>query len=404
VTGKRLPLIPGGVLVATLTGLCIIAWRDGSGVIQREGGRAAQRGELLFLALLGVAAIAYALAVLLFRRRGSLRIAIAIAVVVQLLPLGAPLMLSTDAWTYWSYGWIAEKAHGNPYRDTLVEYPGSPASEVAGNSWLDTITVYGPAFTAASEGVAALAGRSSDRAAWIFKSLAAAATLAAALLAARIARRPGLAVVVIGWNPVLAVHLAGGGHNDAWLGALILAALALGAAGHSNAEGGAWVTAIAVKWVPLVLLPLRLLDRRARKLPLGVGGLLAATVVVCALATWRYGTAWVGAFGPLVDNATQRTSYALPSRLVDIGVPDRLAVGLALAAFAVGYLALAWRAFRGHARLGLCACLTLATTPYLAVWYLGWAVPLAAVDDEDDLPLLVAVALTLYLLPQTIPR
>jgi Glycosyltransferase family 87 len=401
---KRSSLILGGVLVATLSSLCVIAWRDGSGVVPREGGRAAQRGEHLFLALLVVAAIAYGLAILLFRRGGSLRIAIAVAVVVQVLPLAAPVMLSTDAWTYWSYGWIAEKGHGNPYKDTLSDYPESPASEVAGTSWLDTITVYGPAFTAASEGVAALAGRSSDRAVWIFKSLAAAATLAAALLAARIARRPALAVATIGWNPVLAVHLAGGGHNDAWLGALLLAALALGARGRSRAEGAVWVTAIAIKWLPVVLLPLRLLDRRARKLPLGVGGLVVATVVGCALATWHYGTAWVGAFGPLVDNATHRTSYALPSRLTQIGVPDRLAVGLALAAFCVGYLILARRALRGHARLGLCACLALATTPYLAVWYLGWAVPLAVVDDEDDLPLLVAVALTAYLLPQTIPR
>ncbi len=121
------------------------------------------------------------------------------------------------------------------------------------------------------------------------------------------------------------------------------------------------------------------------------------------LATWRYGTAWLGALGPLVDNATQRTSYALPSRLNELGIPDAIAVGAALAAFAVGYLLLARGALRGHARLGLCACLTLATTPYLAVWYLGWAVPLAAIDDEDDLPLLAVTALTAYLLPQTIP-
>ena len=61
------------------------------------------------------------------------------------------------------------------------------------------------------------------------------------------------------------------------------------------------------------------------------------------------------------------------------------------------------RALRGHARLGLAACLLLATTPYLAVWYLGWAVPLAAADDETDVPLAVAVIFSAYLLPQTIP-
>jgi hypothetical protein len=58
---------------------------------------------------------------------------------------------------------------------------------------------------------------------------------------------------------------------------------------------------------------------------------------------------------------------------------------------------------RGRARLGLAACLVLATTPYLAVWYLGWAVPLAAADD-DDAAIGISILLCAYLLPQTIPR
>jgi len=45
----------------------------------------------------------------------------------------------------------------------------------------------------------------------------------------------------------------------------------------------------------------------------------------------------------------------------------------------------------------------LATTPYLAVWYLAWAVPLAAPEDDDRLARLAALGLTAYLLPQTIP-
>jgi hypothetical protein len=44
----------------------------------------------------------------------------------------------------------------------------------------------------------------------------------------------------------------------------------------------------------------------------------------------------------------------------------------------------------------------LLTTPYLAVWYLGWVIPLAAAE-EDRLARLVALALCGYLLPQTIP-
>jgi hypothetical protein len=51
---------------------------------------------------------------------------------------------------------------------------------------------------------------------------------------------------------------------------------------------------------------------------------------------------------------------------------------------------------------GLAACLVLVTSPYLAVWYLGWAVPLAGAED-DDAAKLAALALTGYLLPQAIP-
>jgi hypothetical protein len=44
----------------------------------------------------------------------------------------------------------------------------------------------------------------------------------------------------------------------------------------------------------------------------------------------------------------------------------------------------------------------LVTTPYLAVWYLAWAVPLAAADDDPP-ALAACLVLCLYLLPQAIP-
>ena len=44
------------------------------------------------------------------------------------------------------------------------------------------------------------------------------------------------------------------------------------------------------------------------------------------------------------------------------------------------------------------------TTPYLAVWYLGWAVPLAAADEDDRLARAGVLVLTAYLLPQTVPH
>ena len=123
---------------------------------------------------------------------------------------------------------------------------------------------------------------------------------------------------------------------------------------------------------------------------------------VGAVATLLYGLDWLRVFEPLAENAVRETSYALPSRLEQLGLPHALSIGLAAAAAAAGLAWIARDAWRGVPRHGRAACLVLATTPYLAVWYLAWAVPLAAVD-EDRVARVAALALTAYLLPQTIP-
>ena len=164
-----------------------------------------------------------------------------------------------------------------------------------------------------------------------------------------------------------------------------------------------WALAALVKWVPVLLFAVGALAARARGRQTGTLAAIAVAAVAAAVATWRYGLDWLGALGPLADNVERRTSYALPSRLEQAGVPHGLALGAAVAVLAVG---LAWvirDAARGESRLGRTACVLLATTPYLAVWYLAWAVPLAAVDEDDAVARIGVLALTAYLLPQTIP-
>src|SRR5919108_129724 len=158
------------------------------------------------------------------RRRWPRRAVVAVAVAIQLVPLGAPLLLSTDAWTYWAYARIAAVHGGDPYAEAPRDYPGDAAFPWAGADWRDSGSVYGPAFTLASEAAAPL--ESEDAAAWAFKGAAAAALVACVLLAAA---RGAFAAAFVGWNPVLALHFAGGGHNDAWMAALVLGAIALAA-------------------------------------------------------------------------------------------------------------------------------------------------------------------------------
>ena len=389
-----------GAATLLLVGVCVAAaWPAESPLVPREGGRhdGDARWAWLFLAAGAGAVAAYAAGIALCARRGArLGAVAATAVAIQLAPLAAPLLLSSDAWTYWAYGRIGAAHGANPYADPPRAFPDDPAYPWVGAAWRDTTSVYGPAFTLTSEAVAAAAGESRHAAAWAYKLLAALAVLVALAFAARVSPRPALAAVVVGWNPLLALHLAGGGHNDAWVAALLVAA------GRRRAGGALWALAILVKWIPLVLLPLHLVAERARGRRFGYGGLVFAGALVGGLATWRYGVDWVTAAGPLAAGAETGTRFALPERLAQLGVPRTLAVVALALAFAAAYAWLLREAVRGRARLGLAAALLLLALPYLTPWYLAWAVPLAAADDDADARWL-CVALTAYLLPQAVP-
>jgi uncharacterized membrane protein len=127
--------------------------------------------------------------------------------------------------------------------------------------------VYGPGFSLASERLASVTGLSSETPAFVYRLLAATAMLATVGLAASMAAQPAFAGAFIGWNPVLALQFAGGGHNDALMMALLVAALALAAHGRRRLAGAGWAFAIAVKWIPLILLPLHVVAATRRALP-----------------------------------------------------------------------------------------------------------------------------------------
>ena len=375
-------------MAATVAVCVVCGWIDDSPVAVAAGGR--PRGDpvwgQVFLFALAAGFAAYLAGLWLLRRARGVRAVLVLACVVQLAPLGAPLLLSTDAWSYWAYAKV-----DNPYRDTPAD--AGRAGRYAGEDWRERTSVYGPAFSLASEPLGAV--DSSDAAAGIYKAAAAAAVLVAAALAARRSRRPTFAAAFVGWNPVLAVHFGGGGHNDALMMVLVAVALALGASGRRQAAGAAWAVAALVKWVPLLLLPLRALEARATGRRVDHVGFAVTAVAVLLLATVVYGFAWVDVVAPLARNAGRETSYALPHRL---GLP----AWPLLVLFAAAYAWLLREAARGRARLGLALGLLLLALPYLAVWYVVWTVPLAAGDDDRAAQAL-ALALCAYLLPQTIP-
>ena len=305
---------------------------------RRPPRRATRVYAVVFLALLVAAFALYVGRAGAARRGGAsrLRVVAALAVAIQLAPLAAPLLLSTDAWTYWDYGRIATVHDANPYRDapsTLPRRPGVPVRRRG----LARHDVRLRARVHARLGAARRArpATSADAAAWIYKALAAVAVLARGR-----ARRPALAPTGVrarlrraGTRCWPCTSRAAATTTPGWRRSSS-AALAL-ARGRPPAARGRGLGAGRAREVDpaRALLPLRALEARPPVARVGLPRLrVAAAVVADAVATWRYGLGWLDAFGPLARNANQETSFAFPHRLEQLGVPRGLALGCFAAA------------------------------------------------------------------------
>ena len=385
-----------GVGIALALGLAVAAaYPHGSPLVPG----AQERSDLWSVLFLSAAGTGFALYVAtLMRLRsggGSVRVACAVAVLVQAVPLAGPLLLSRDAYSYWAYGRIVVVHASDPYAKAPARFPHDPATREVAPAWRHTTSVYGPAFTAASAGIAVVAGTSRETATFLFRFLAAGAVVAAALLAASLASRKAFAVAFIGWNPLLALDFGGGGHNDAWMIVALLVALALIARRRDVAAGSAWVLAGAIKLPALLLMPLGLFGARRRV----VAGSVAATLTLALVTTMSFGTAWLSVFASL---ATREAAFSIPSRLAQLGLGETVAFSLARVVLVAGALWLAVEALRGRARLALAASLLLVTSPWILPRYAVWPVALAATED-DVLAQVVAIALAAYLLPDRVP-
>jgi hypothetical protein len=341
--------------------------------------------------------------VLLRRQLAALAAVLAVAAVVQLAPLAGPTLLSTDVWTYWMYGRIAVEHGGNPYDDPPSTYPSDVAYDAMGSSWHDTTSIYGPLFTLGSEAEAWAAGNDADRAAWLSRAVSALAVIATALLAASIATRRAFAAAFVGWNPLLALHFGGGGHNDALMMLLVVGALVLAVRGSPNLAGISWTAAIAIKWVAAAFLVIWAIDRIRRGVSLGWAGLAAGAGLVVTFATLRYGAAWLGAVQGLSHQARRTGSIGLSSWLGDLGLGHRAILGVIGLASLAAFVWLALEAWYRRARLGVTGSVTALGQGWLNPWYASWGVSLSA-SEEDPLAWALAVGLTGFLLLDVVPH
>jgi hypothetical protein len=340
---------------------------------------------------------AYAAALVLLRRRTTpVPAVLAIAAVIQLAPLAGPLLLSRDAYYYWAKGRI-EAVHGkDPFVTRASSFPRDVAYPYVAQDWRNWPAYYGPTMAGVSAAHALLVGKSPHAAAYGYRILGAASMLAVASIVAALAPQAALGVALVGWNPLLALHFAGGGHNDALMMALFLGALLLAARSRSKLAAAIGVLGIAVKWILAVFLPLELL-RRPRRFSVSPWVMAAAVLFAASFAVW--GTGWLHSISVLRSQANIVSSNSLAWWLSDHLGGARLtwahAIRYAFAAAYAGLLVLAWRT--GRARIGLTAGLLVAATPFLAPWYLVWPASLTAIEEDGAARLLV-VALTAWLL------
>jgi hypothetical protein len=313
---------------------------------------------------------AYALGVVVATRRGgSSRNAVAVAVLIQATPLAGPLFASTDARGYDHYG------RANPY-----------------SNW-HSASVYGPLWSALSKGIDHIGETT-----FLFRLLATGSVLALVAMAYRLAARKALAVVFLGWNPLVALHFAGGGHNDAFMMALAVSGIALAASGRPQLGGAAWATSMFVKWVTAPLYLLWALEQRRRGKAMGLAAGIAAGLAIVALAYPLYGWTWRDAFTAYSGVNRIPASFGMLGWLRDLGLSTdhALSVSQALELITLGLFAL--QAWRTRLRLGLAAGVLTVLVPRVEAWYLLWCIALVSLDDRDRWGRCLAVILTGVLL------
>jgi hypothetical protein len=334
----------------------------------------------------------YGLGVLLARSgHAALLAATAVAVVVQALPLAAPLLLSGDVHLYWAQARVVTVHHANPYTVPALRFADDPATRVAAEQWTKVTEPYGPSWVALGAAPALVAGTSTKTSELLYRLIAFAGVLVCVLLVAW-RTRSARSVAVLGWNPLIALHYAGGGHNDAWMVVALVVAVATRC---TPSAGLAWVLGSGFKGVPAILLPLELARTRFR-LPLRFWvALVGSGVAFVVLATALFGTGWASASAV---GAHTTSPVGGVHFLVEHGLRHRYAVlicGLAFVAVYAVLLRHAWTT--GRARLALAAVALCLLSSLLRPWYALWPVALAAIE-ADGLGEFAAYALSGYVL------
>lgn len=349
-----------------------------------------------YRALLYVAVAIWVAVVALAGGLGRRVLAITAGGLILLFTLSPPL-LSLDLFSYVSYARLGAEHGLDPYANAPAAIPGDEAA-MRVRDFSDAVSVYGPLFTLLSYPLALLGV---PAAIWSLKVIAALSLAAIAALCGRLARLRGLeperAVALVALNPLMLVHLAGGGHNDALMILLAMLAVAAALTARPAWAGVGLVASAAVKAAGALYAPFALAGAAAGERRRLLAALLAAALTVAVLGLVVFGPEVRAAVGVASGNQDTISHWSVPATLARVSGIDVDVVRAILAvAYAGSLIALLvavvrgadWVRAAGWAAFGL-----LAASAYMAPWYLIWLLPLAAISRDRWL-VAASIALT----------
>ncbi|MFC5993390.1 polyprenol phosphomannose-dependent alpha 1,6 mannosyltransferase MptB [Pseudonocardia hispaniensis] len=387
----------GGVLVRDplLTNSPVGFWRYGHG---RELATA-----LIYLgvALLGWAWVRLGRDVLAGRVGGRAVLATAVVWIIPM--LAGPPLFTRDVFSYLAQGALP-LAGFDPYAFGPEVMPGILSDNVH-YFWQDTPAPYGPLFILLAKGMAAVIGDNIILGVVGMRLLMLPGLVLLVWALPELTRRLGGRVPVALWvavaNPVMIIHMVGGGHNDLLVMGL-LASGAVAALRGRHVAGVALVTAaMAVKASAGIALPFLVLvwaqdlsgSRPVRILKAGVAGVgvFAAVFGVITLAA-QVGFGWLPALSApsmivnwlSLPTGAGELAHAMVNVIVNVPKQPFINVGRIIGAAALLYIAVRqwWAARDGGPdairRAGIVLFAVAVLSPATLPWYVSWGMALLA--------------------------
>ncbi|MHB8896725.1 MAG: polyprenol phosphomannose-dependent alpha 1,6 mannosyltransferase MptB [Candidatus Geothermincolia bacterium] len=365
--------------------------------------------ETIYSMLVVVIFACYVRTLWLLARKGrhlSAAFIIGASVAFCLWVLFVPPLLAKDLFNNASYG-QALALHGrNPYVVPPSAFPGDHVLKYIG--WKDTVSVYGPFFNYLAAATAAISRDGAVSSIIAFKLMPFAFFTGSLLLLNDVAGRlhpdrREFILVAAAWNPLVIIHLVGGGHNDTIMLFFILLSFLLYRQGKPVLALISCLLATLVKstaalvLVPMAVLFLRQNARWALRKYVGAAAALAGTAAAFYLPLWP----GANGFMQIISVGTGFNAASVPSLTGDLAQHLLHAIGLRAAAaaplglnlsrvlFMLAFLALfvafTYRVRDLHSLIFYSGAILYAfmmTTTWLMPWYAGFAVVILALSGS----------------------